>query len=809
MSQVDTQRHDAESFVLPTRSMETLEMSQACHYPTHVCHVSFLNCINCCADTRRWFESPSSKRPKIARERVPSISEIRAKKSAQEEMFQTSRSNRVSLNKRQPPPPLVKLPEKNVITRLNREHCVLSHPGQGPQKGTPTREVISVGVSTSCTFTSTPATKAAPVSVTTSCFHKRDNKGHGHYSRHDMSSKESGEGALLPRIKGPSIPRDETCNGSRSHGKLLEHRYQLLSQEKPLSSEAKHLQELKSVPNNQYQPLKSIIAKTGQNCSVALTDECATCVVCKPEKEVKLFITKEKKCGSLMPGDTPITPKEPQRTCHRAGPNDTREPHKSDSPVQKPHGTREPHDTRQPHRSDSPVQMRSQIWAGVESQLCQRSSCRRSENSLTNRMDFQRKSDSTPCNDAKMYTDINPNVQPADRGGSEKSMSIISNEASKDRPSIPRFKHHQKQHRTMEFDERYERCMTVPSLCEQHPQIVRVLSQDLPQKRPHKQCGESQRECDGLQVKQVTTSPTRECRNEPTKLDKRVEKRMPKLARTSKLVAHLHSDTKEESITSFCGGYAYDHQSLPKIIAVHSFVRDGNQKPSQRTHSLFANEIEQLGESQTGISREITIAGDTDNCGAFYSEHEVSDAPHTTKNNSLSEDISAKEVHVTDHRQSVETANVAFSMGKDFDIQPTNCPETLTAIRPRDNCGVKDLDKQSGTKGTPLCVESNELTSIGENCSQESLCRRKKATVGDLSRKILETRCRIAQEEIKWKKKLLYSLEGVLIKKLKKLERETGEKADISIVENDAKDKTGSAYTTNRQRTNKRESQRK
>ena len=51
----------------------------------------------------------------------------------------------------------------------------------------------------------------------------------------------------------------------------------------------------------------------------------------------------------------------------------------------------------------------------------------------------------------------------------------------------------------------------------------------------------------------------------------------------------------------------------------------------------------------------------------------------------------------------------------------------------------------------------------------------------DLCKKILQTRERFDQEDIKWKKKILRSLEIVLTKRLRKLERETGQKADIAF----------------------------
>ena len=50
-----------------------------------------------------------------------------------------------------------------------------------------------------------------------------------------------------------------------------------------------------------------------------------------------------------------------------------------------------------------------------------------------------------------------------------------------------------------------------------------------------------------------------------------------------------------------------------------------------------------------------------------------------------------------------------------------------------------------------------------------------------LAKKIAETRERFQMESIPWKKKILKSLEGVLMKKLKKIEKETGEEADLGM----------------------------
>ena len=68
-----------------------------------------------------------------------------------------------------------------------------------------------------------------------------------------------------------------------------------------------------------------------------------------------------------------------------------------------------------------------------------------------------------------------------------------------------------------------------------------------------------------------------------------------------------------------------------------------------------------------------------------------------------------------------------------------------------------------------------------------SLAPRKQYTsLQQLAKKVVETRKRYEKENIPWKKKILKSLEGVLMKRLRKIERETGEEAELGSEENSA-----------------------
>ena len=68
-----------------------------------------------------------------------------------------------------------------------------------------------------------------------------------------------------------------------------------------------------------------------------------------------------------------------------------------------------------------------------------------------------------------------------------------------------------------------------------------------------------------------------------------------------------------------------------------------------------------------------------------------------------------------------------------------------------------------------------------KNCSfLASLPPKKQYTsLQQLAKKVIETRQRFALENIPWKKKILKSLEGVLMKRLRKIEKDTGEEADL------------------------------
>ena len=81
-------------------------------------------------------------------------------------------------------------------------------------------------------------------------------------------------------------------------------------------------------------------------------------------------------------------------------------------------------------------------------------------------------------------------------------------------------------------------------------------------------------------------------------------------------------------------------------------------------------------------------------------------------------------------------------------------------------------------------VIKSERTSDKNSSFLTSLPPKKQYTsLQQLAKKVIETRQRFEMENIPWKKKILKSLEGVLMKRLRKIEKETGEQADLSTTE--------------------------
>ena len=117
---------------------------------------------------------------------------------------------------------------------------------------------------------------------------------------------------------------------------------------------------------------------------------------------------------------------------------------------------------------------------------------------------------------------------------------------------------------------------------------------------------------------------------------------------------------------------------------------------------------------------------------------------------------------------------------------------SLQALQPPSSRAVKmEAKVEAGNKvkkktnnGNTMEVPREESANAKQSKTPLSPAKRKQySTVQELGNKIVETRERLERETIPWKKKILKSLEAVLTKRLRKLERETGEEAGIEIFE--------------------------
>lgn len=94
---------------------------------------------------------------------------------------------------------------------------------------------------------------------------------------------------------------------------------------------------------------------------------------------------------------------------------------------------------------------------------------------------------------------------------------------------------------------------------------------------------------------------------------------------------------------------------------------------------------------------------------------------------------------------------------------------------------VENVSSEISTKGSASHLPNKSPDEVESKGKSSKLIVHRRHSVEELSNKVVETRERISKEDIDWKKKLLRRLEFVLIKKLKKAEKETGEKASIDL----------------------------
>ena len=250
-----------------------------------------------------------------------------------------------------------------------------------------------------------------------------------------------------------------------------------------------------------------------------------------------------------------------------------------------------------------------------------------------------------------------------------------------------------------------------------------------------------------------------------------------------------------------CGGYAIDHSSLPKIVAVHSIVkrdetRGADQSRLSASDKIYWNDLLKKLNSEMSNFKE----------GIESQESKPEMTPEVSTTNDLRSLLKGSKV--IDNQKQREPfpgdRNVTFSPKKDSITQP----ESLNEGKTNESISQWTMWEYLSPSSRNVAIHVTNPSAYAET-ERKTQLPRKKPTVPELSKKILITRERIKKETIPWKKKLLYSLEAILTKRLRKTEKETGVKASISFEEGKVKEELKEKKNGQKERRNSQEGKEK
>ena len=232
----------------------------------------------------------------------------------------------------------------------------------------------------------------------------------------------------------------------------------------------------------------------------------------------------------------------------------------------------------------------------------------------------------------------------------------------------------------------------------------------------------------------------------------------------------LPSGSDWDNIDSGCGGYAIDHNALPRIVAVHSIVTQDEALQESGTDLFSATDKKYWSD----LLQKLTVNVNEDSNFQPGKTRKIFKESHTN--------------NIVDQSQMDTVKDITYPVDKDYSSQQEGSNAANLYSNVKKWTLLKYLSSPSKeltieVKGPMECVEDDETET-----KQHS--PRRKLTVSELSKKILYTRERIKKETIPWKKKLLFSLEATFIRRLRKTEKETGEKADIVIDEEKGKEES-------------------
>lgn len=251
-----------------------------------------------------------------------------------------------------------------------------------------------------------------------------------------------------------------------------------------------------------------------------------------------------------------------------------------------------------------------------------------------------------------------------------------------------------------------------------------------------------------------------------------------------------------DNMDNGCGGYAIDHNSLPKIVAVHSIVNRDETRREEESNLFSASDKKYWNELLKKLSSEMSN---------FKRESEVQHSvpertPQVNHTSTLSRRLLEGSKNSDAQKQTMPSpkdSDVTYPSRKDSSMQPKSINETKI----NDNISELKMWEYLSTPSRNITIEVRSPLAFAET-EKKSQLPRKKPSVAELCEKILTTRERIKKETIAWKKKLLYSLEAIFIKRLRKTEKETGEKADISFEEETPKEESKEKKNGQKERRN-------
>ncbi|KAK3726916.1 hypothetical protein QZH41_016702 [Actinostola sp. cb2023] len=242
------------------------------------------------------------------------------------------------------------------------------------------------------------------------------------------------------------------------------------------------------------------------------------------------------------------------------------------------------------------------------------------------------------------------------------------------------------------------------------------------------------------------------------------------------------------------GGVAIDHGYLPKVTGIHSVPRKG--QPDYRTQRHIEAKLVGSTYETTGkpIGETTTVE---ENKWWPPSPESIPDDVMSGDGEGLLKVMTPDDLKAygLPKQEKMETTLKLETSQEDDDVIVTHVKQdnslvsnVMEKIQEKDLHDMPPLQldvhgKPTNYKEILLHYIAQQLKNNPQNPSLQTITNnvasrpRRTMNMDELCKKMLNTRERLEKEQIKWKRKLLSSLEVVLIKKIQRLELETGERA--------------------------------